>query len=690
MATPGPPRPPDATDQPWPAPALALGFGVAGVLHGVGYGDPLHGAVALAGMAVLGATLARTSSAMVAAVGVLAEIVLSFLVGIPGIAHVIGVASGLQGAPLLALVALHDVAYASSFAVGVGLAHRLFAGRGGRFAAPTWLWLAASWALAEAAKSAWLRVDVEDWLQSQVENAWAMRLLAHLGWWPALVLCIGAAAAVGEAAARRAPRLLVIPAAVATLALLLPAPPRGELTLLEGIGALHLRDTLHLPAAWPRAGGGGQHQPLRLVLWPEEALGLRPRLVEGPGRGARLVLPLPTPTPELVLGVRAFTPGVGWRNAVTWVASDGAVVETRAKQALMPMVETRAWGIGEDVYVAGRLGPVIERDGHRYGILVCGDAFVRDRIAQARAEGAEVLLLPARDGFMADASTRDHLQRVQRLRSVEYGLPSVRASLDGEALFVAADGSVLAESGFDEPGLLMWSADAGGRDVDLWGAPLHAPPRSLARPTQEPDVAVLWTRQADDHRTRCPAGRCSWHALEDHRCGDERRKVVVLAGHGAPPTYLSHDPAALADAVACFDPELIVVDACFGASLPLLQALAARSGAQVVASPRLVPDDGLWFGATFFDPAATVAARSAAVAAPDGGPLLRGALADLAPEALQREAAALAGDALAARVRRRNPATIELDAAGLGPVLVPIEAARIRGLRPAWRGRPTR
>ena len=79
---------------------------------------------------------------------------------------------------------------------------------------------------------------------------------------------------------------------------------------------------------------------------------------------------------------------------------------------------------------------------------------------------------------------------------------------------------------------------------------------------------------------------------------------MIVAGHGAPPEYLG-TTAAVADAAACFGPELIVIDTCFGASTPLLGALAARTGALVVGAPSLVPGRGFRYLAELFGAGST-------------------------------------------------------------------------------------
>ncbi len=59
-------------------------------------------------------------------------------------------------------------------------------------------------------------------------------------------------------------------------------------------------------------------------------------------------------------------------------------------------------------------------------------------------------------GLVADPTAHRQFIAVAVLRAVETGLPVVRASLGGPALFVAPDGRVLAESAPGQSGILAW------------------------------------------------------------------------------------------------------------------------------------------------------------------------------------------------------------------------------------------
>ena len=73
-------------------------------------------------------------------------------------------------------------------------------------------------------------------------------------------------------------------------------------------------------------------------------------------------------------------------------------------------------------------------------------AFQRALVAEGRRAGGELLVVVARDEIMVNDRAKRQLPAVQLLRSVEYGVPSTRASHGGRANFVSSDGRVLAVS----------------------------------------------------------------------------------------------------------------------------------------------------------------------------------------------------------------------------------------------------
>ncbi len=539
---------------------------------------------------------------------------------------------------------------------------------------PRW-WLPVGWMLGEVVRMDLTRISLSDWLATQWTVQPVLKALAHLGWEPTTFLCLFAAASVGEAWVERQRRHLVAPALVALAFVCLPRLDPGDLSVLEGVAVVHTDSTVDLPHRAPEG------DTLELVIWPEAALDVQPRLAEGPVEGVTLPPLLFGSDADHLVGLVTHLPLVGRHNQAVALAADGTVRSSRAKRVLMLGAEEPLWGFGRERFERGRAPAVLQVGGRAVIAAICGEVLDRRLVAEGKASGGELLAVLARDWMMPDPIALRQLLAIQVLRSVEYAVPSVRASHGGWSTVVGADGRVLAASTGPVRRLLRWSPEAGAVEVDFQGRPLPREP-SAAPP---PQVAVLYSKEAPELRTRCPEGRCAHYALEDFACPGTPTPTVVVAGHGRPPTYLSVDAATVAAAAACFQPELIVIDACYGASSELLGALAPLD-AELVAATSLIPLSGLHYGEAFFSDA-PAAVRAAAVTLPGFAPLTRW---HGDPEALAealRTVEQLEASELAARLVRQRPPLIGVTLPGGGTVVAPIDRARVSDIPPAIRGR---
>lgn len=532
---------------------------------------------------------------------------------------------------------------------------------------PVPFWLPAAWTLGEECAVWSLTLGHDIWLNSQWQVTPVLRLLGHLGWWPAMLLCGVIWAGPAQAVLTRRWRWMATLAG-APLLLMLPALPDVHRDLLEGVAAIHMADDVTLPHRGPTGA-----QP-ELIIWPEDALHLRPMLHEGETPGARVRPLLPGSDAEHLVGLVTQARLAGRLNQLVHVGPDGAVRSSRAKRLLLPLGERRILGLGFQSSQPG-VGPVVMSVGGRSVIaLICGESFSRALVAEGVAAGGELLVVSARDHILPSPQAFRQIFAAQVLRSVEAGLPSVRASLSGRAAFVASTGEVLAQS--DGPnGFLMYDATHGARAFRFDGQPVDAP-----QSPPLPAVAVLYSKTSPRLRTRCPEGACTGYLLEHFKCPGTRASTVIVAGHGLPPNWLSHQPAEVARAVACFKPDLIVIDTCLGATAELLTALAPLD-AVIVAATTLVPAGGLVYAPRFFEPGPPEA-RAEAVRLEQGDVLAgRITAADIA-DAEARVAAMSTAERRDTLARRRPP--LVRASTPHGAILVPIETA------PALRGRRRR
>jgi hypothetical protein len=195
-----------------------------------------------------------------------------------------------------------------------------------------------------------------------------------------------------------------------------------------------------------------------------------------------------------------------------------------------------------------------------------------------------------------------------------------------------------------------------------------------------PEVVVLYSRQTPQMVSALPADRIALQAIEDVRPTGKRVATVSLAGHSLPPMYLGLPARQVATAIASYRPELVVLDTCYGASTPLLQALADTGlRCWVVAPPYKLPETGFVFAPGFVDEP-DPARRATMVGTAPIHPLLRwrldaGRLADI-----RRQVDWMPAHDLQRHIQRVQPTLIRMalptDLAPDGRVLVPVPVRR--------------
>lgn len=518
------------------------------------------------------------------------------------------------------------------------------------------LWLPIAWVAGERVQATWTSV-ASDWLHTQVDVTQLMQALGCYGLVPTTWACLFVAASAGEALEIRRWRAFV-PASIALVGLLAaPALPKGNLELLEGIGAVHMPTATQVPAV------DRVDEDLRVLVWPEVSFAARPLVGEGPGAGAHFGTAPGGPGTSHVLGVET-APRYGRRNMAMVVDPEGVVVQARAKRVLFPVFERPFLGVGEAAFVPGERPAVLEIAGTKVIPLICGEFLTRALVAEGVAAGGEVLMVMARDRYQGESALADrevlaHL----RLRAIEYGIPAVYASMGGQATFVSASGEVLARSNAnDSSGVLTWRQTTGAED---------------RVPAHEPTVTVLYSRDSPWLRPDCMPGRCEYLAVEEMAsCPERSSRTVVVSAHGDAERIAGLGPAELAALVACFEPELVVLDACFGATTPMLIALGEATDARVVAVPAFVAGRGLRYEPDFFSEL-ELDRVVAAVRTDPPSPLYVGRPD---PRALAEAEAAVATadvETLRSSVRSWNPALVGVRLATGQEVLVPMDWRRI-------------
>jgi len=116
-------------------------------------------------------------------------------------------------------------------------------------------------------------------------------------------------------------------------------------------------------------------------------------------------------------------------------------------------------------------------------------------------------------------------------------------------------------------------------------------------------VQIIRDGEPEVMNSTCPPEACTQVSLQGFVCHrfSERPDTVVVSGHSSPPSYLGEPPEALADALACLRPELVVLDTCYGLSAPLLDELVRHGFTPMLAGvARKLPPEGLDYSPGFF------------------------------------------------------------------------------------------
>lgn len=205
----------------------------------------------------------------------------------------------------------------------------------------------------------------------------------------------------------------------------------------------------------------------------------------------------------------------------------------------------------------------------------------------------------------------------------------------------------------------------------------------LASCGEQPVPVVVLYSQATPHiKPALPIGSYREFPLESFRNPGLRADTVIVAGHSIPPDdYASHDPQTVAAATASFQPSLVVLDTCYGASTPILDALAQRLDAWVVAPPFLIPIQGMRYDDGLF--AVTDPARRARMVQTDPpSPILRWRLDREQLAETRQQVERMTAAELRSRLKLAVPALVRVDLPDgpkdNGQVLVPVPAERFK------------
>lgn len=361
---------------------------------------------------------------------------------------------GRLGSALCAIVIWLVYALLTSLPWGpaLGFLHvRRARARSGNPQEPWWLFVPICWQLGELLRAQVARLSL-DWLFAQWQVQPVLRCLRLLGWIPTSLLCLGIAALFGQALVRRSRGLFLAGTAGVTGLLLIPPLPVADPAVFRGIGAVHLAREGDIPDSFPNG--------LRMIIWPEGFLFSEPMLSESTATGHHVEPPANTGTLHLV-GAKTHLQGRRQQNSVLALDPEGNVLGLRAKSLLLPLTETALgpWD-AKDGFTPGGAAPLLTLGGVRVIPLICLESISRPLIRLGMQHGGQLIAILSSDRAMVGSPAAHRLAlAVLVMRSVEFGLPAVRASLEGHAAFAAPDGRLLAASPLGTTGVLTLEGD---------------------------------------------------------------------------------------------------------------------------------------------------------------------------------------------------------------------------------------
>jgi apolipoprotein N-acyltransferase len=160
------------------------------------------------------------------------------------------------------------------------------------------------------------------------------------------------------------------------------------------------------------------------VLAPDAAAALRQRMAKLAARAGVWL--------SVGIGVNAGIDDGGKTNHLWLFAPDGRLAADYLKHHLAPPERDYAAGAGFEVRAI---------DGTRYGLAICKDAHFAEMGRSYAGLGAQALLVPAWD-FGEDG---EYAARLSAVRSVETGMPMLRAAREGLLTISDAYGRVVVE-----------------------------------------------------------------------------------------------------------------------------------------------------------------------------------------------------------------------------------------------------
>jgi apolipoprotein N-acyltransferase len=225
------------------------------------------------------------------------------------------------------------------------------------------------------------------------------------------------------------------------------------------------------------------HQPVDLVLWPEDVVGLEGTLAQNPkytDEIRRLARQLHT---TMVVGVTEGISETRFRNASVVFNPDGTIGDRYDKVRRVPfgeyvpfrsLIEKLAGpnsGLPERDAISGTKPAILHTRVGTFGVSISWEIFFADRARDAISHGGSILLNPTNgSSYWLDVLQSQQLAS-SRLRSIETGRWTLQAAPTGFSAIVTPEGRITQRTGTSERRVLIqqvaqregqtWSTEVG-------------------------------------------------------------------------------------------------------------------------------------------------------------------------------------------------------------------------------------
>ncbi|OHV45536.1 apolipoprotein N-acyltransferase [Pseudofrankia sp. BMG5.36] len=286
----------------------------------------------------------------------------------------------------------------------------------------------------------------------------------------ARVLALGAALPAAGIAALAAVGLAVPLPTAAQDGTLRVAAIQGDVPEPGGLDALgekfqvtrnHVDETLRLTAD---VDAGRTPRP-DLVVWPENSSDVDP--FADPRAAALLDEAARAVGTPILLGAVLDGPGAGHvRNAgLVWTADGWAgqlyvkhrpvpFAEYLPGRALLQKVITRFATEMPNDFVHGTGPAVLPAAGTTIGDVICFEVAYDGNVRDSVDQGARLIVVQTNNASFGRKGESQQQLAMTRIRAVEHGRATIQVSTSGQSAIITPDGTILAQTGLYEPGIL--------------------------------------------------------------------------------------------------------------------------------------------------------------------------------------------------------------------------------------------